>query len=124
MDTKTKIALPGVRTRRQHSEEFKAQVIAASLKPGVSQSAVAQANGLNANLLRKWVKAHREGRLRRPKAMSVVAAPGTVPTLVPVTVQTTGDIRIEIRRKQTLVQIAWPTSQAPACAHWLRDLLK
>jgi hypothetical protein len=44
--------------------------------------------------------------------------------LVPVTIQSTGDIQIEIRRQQTVVQIAWPTSQAQACAQWLREILK
>lgn len=125
MDTKTRVRLPARRTRRRHSPEFKAQVIAACLQPGVSIVAVAQANALNANFLRTWVKAHREER-----SMSLTAnAAGesssvAVPTLVPVAVQTTGDIQIEIRRQQTIFQIAWPASQAVACAHWLREVLK
>ncbi len=43
------------RTHRRHDPEFKAQVIEACLHPGVSVAAVALANGLNANMLRKWV---------------------------------------------------------------------
>ena len=106
MDTKTTVRLPEKRTRRRHSPEFKAQVIAACLQPGVSMAAVAQANGLNANFLRSWVKAHRE---ERSTSLVVNAAgesvPEATPTLVPVAVQTAGDIQIEIRRSQTVVQM-------------------
>ena len=43
------------RRRRTHSAEFKAKVVSACRKPGVSIAAVALSNGLNANLLRRWV---------------------------------------------------------------------
>src|SRR4029453_6966754 len=35
--------------------EFKAHVVAACMQPGVSIAAVAMANGVNANLARRWV---------------------------------------------------------------------
>ena len=38
-----------------HSDEFKAQVVAACSVPGVSIAAVAMAHGINANLVRRWV---------------------------------------------------------------------
>ena len=126
MDTKAVITPPARRTQRRHSAEFKAQVIAACQQPGVSVAAVAQANGLNANFLRQWLKAYRAGQqqtgltAKRTDESPLRAAA----TLVPVIVQTTGDIQIEIRRQQTVFQIAWPVSQAASCAQWLRDLLK
>jgi transposase len=43
------------RRRGRYSDEFKRQVIAACLEPGVSTAAIALANGLNANLVRRWV---------------------------------------------------------------------
>ena len=46
---------PAGRQRRRHSPEFRASVIQACLQPGVSMAAVALANGLNANMVRKWV---------------------------------------------------------------------
>ena len=46
------------------------QVVAACLQPGVSMAAVALANGLNANLLRRWVKAVRGGGMPAPTAGS------------------------------------------------------
>jgi transposase len=40
--------------RRQHARALKAQVLAACAEPGASVAAVAQAHGLNANLVHKW----------------------------------------------------------------------
>jgi transposase len=119
-----------VRTRRRHSAEFKSQVVAACQQPGVSIAGIALANGLNANYLRKWVKAHRDQQQANatPKR-SVAAVVPHLPTLVPVTLQApspqpSGDIQISIHRQQTAVQISWPNSQAQSCAEWLRELLR
>ena len=51
----------GRRRRRIHSDEFKAQVVAACKPEGVSIAAVAMSNGINPNLARRWVVAA-EGR--------------------------------------------------------------
>ena len=48
-------ALPA-RHRRNHSIEFKTKLVTMCSQPGVSVSAVAQAHGVNANLLRRWMK--------------------------------------------------------------------
>ena len=133
MDTNV-LAAPASRRNRRHAPEFKARVIAACLQPGVSIAAVALANGLNANFLRSWVKAHRDQQ-RSDIAIGVERDPGGVPakrsapTLVPVRVQAPSDepsrtIEIEVRRQQTVVAIRWPASEATACVQWLRDLLR
>ena len=62
------------RRRRQHSAEFKAKVVAACRKPGVSIAAVALANRLNANLLRRWVVAEERAQPAKP-IETVSAAP-------------------------------------------------
>lgn len=133
MDTNA-LAAPAPRRNRRHAPEFKARVIAACLQPGVSIAAVALANGLNANFLRSWVKAHRDQQ-RSDIVIGVERDPGGVPakrpapSLVPVRVQTPSDapsrtIEVEIRRQQTVVAIRWPASEATACGQWLRDLLR
>ena len=43
------------RRRRTHSPEFKAHVLQACSERGVSIAAVALSNGLNANLVRRWM---------------------------------------------------------------------
>lgn len=44
-----------IRRKRRHSTEFK-QGLAALCQPSISVSAVALAHGINANLLRRWIK--------------------------------------------------------------------
>jgi hypothetical protein len=34
------------------------------------------------------------------------------------------EIRLEVRRRETLVQIRWPAAQAQACAQWLGQWLR
>lgn len=46
------------RRRRVHSAEFKRALVERSLEPGASVSALALENGLNANLLFAWRRAH------------------------------------------------------------------
>ena len=45
---------PG-RRRGRYSEEFKTRLIEACRQPGMSTAGVALANGINANVLRRWV---------------------------------------------------------------------
>lgn len=53
MDAST-VNLPTAGRRRgRYSDTFKAEIVAACKAPGVSTAAVALANGLNANLVRK-----------------------------------------------------------------------
>lgn len=127
------LATPGRRTRRRHSAQFKMQVVAACLEPGVSLSAVALANGLNANLLRQWVKAHRAttAALQATQLSDTVHGPhpAAPPALVPVRVQSaaaTGsdDIRVTIRRGPQVVEVSWPVSEAEACGRWLNGVLR
>jgi transposase-like protein len=131
MDTNL-ITVPAHRPRRRHSPEFKAQAIAACLQPGVSIAAIALANQLNANYLRRWVKVHRDQQTAAtiaPGKMShesVKPPPST--TLVPITLrapasESAANLQIEIRRPETTIHITWPVSQANACALWLREIL-
>ena len=57
MNAIVKVVTEGRQRRRRHSEEFKAEVVRACRRRGVSIAAVALANGLNANLVRRWVDA-------------------------------------------------------------------
>jgi transposase len=131
MDTATRsmIRLPAVRTRRRHAPQFRAQVVAACLQPGVSISAVALANGLNANLVRRWVKEHREGVgsdviVPGKGGRGRDAAPAPFVAVAVETAVSTGDIRLEVRRGDAVVHITWPGAQAGACAQWLREWLR
>lgn len=72
----------GVRRRREHSSEFKRGLVARSLLPGASVSALALEAGINANLLFTWRRAH----LAAVRESAVHAPPA--PVLLPVTIET------------------------------------
>ncbi|WP_413774368.1 transposase [Marinobacter sp. AN1] len=42
--------------RRRFSREFKAEIVAQCLAPGASVSRIALDNGLNANMVRRWIR--------------------------------------------------------------------
>ena len=113
-----------------HSDEFKADAVASCMQPGMSMAAVAMADGLNANLLRRWAQ---EAEMRhgaqqsrtlaalRPasKALAAAFVPMRLPDPSP-----TPDIRIELRRGATAISVSWSSEAASECAVWMRELLR
>jgi transposase len=71
----------GRTSRRKHDEAFKRELVERSLQPGASVAAIAQDNGINANLLFNWRRLY----LRRGGSTLATTAPA--PTLLPVTVE-------------------------------------
>lgn len=63
-EQKLRVRLVGRDGRRRYDPESKARLVAACLEPGVSISGLALAHGINANVLRKWVKDAKESGLR------------------------------------------------------------
>lgn len=121
------------RRRRTHSAEFKAKVVSACRQQGVSIAAVAMANGLNANLLRRWVVTTEEQmRPVEPMAAAHAALPqSTVEqrTFIPLQLTRSPDtksqaITIEVHRGAMVVKVDWPREAAAECAGWLRELLR
>lgn len=152
------------RSRRRYSPEFKAQIVAACLQPGVSTTAIALANQINPNVLRRWIRNHKLAQQalipsdvirNEPQASHQPCTPALVPVELaagplrsasPITANRKradgplsprpassgsssmpppGDaIRLELRRGDTLLNVAWPALQADVCALWLRELLR
>jgi transposase-like protein len=118
----------GRRRRRTHSQLFKAEAVGACQQPGVSIAAVALDRGLNASVLRRWVKeAERSGMpiAIRGTAPSVAIEGGE--SFMPVSLPsspTEGAIRIEVRRRGGRVTVEWPASAAHECALLLRELIR
>jgi transposase len=135
MDTSVFVEPPGRRAHRRHGAEFKAQVIRACRQPGVSVASVALANGLNANMLRRWVsEVGRVGPVaaggQRAVAVSTAALavgpPGFVAVQMPTSPAGSGepDIHIELTRGPTTIVMRWPAALASACASCLREMLR
>ena len=113
-------------SRSRHSEELKAKVVVECMRPGASVAAISLARGLNANLVRQWLRTAKAARndvtvnegageqgfveLQLPKPVPMMPVPQ--------------DIRIEVRRGATTITVAWPTSAAADFAAWMRELLR
>lgn len=122
VDTIDSQAPAGRRRRRLHSDEFKADAVAAASQPGVSMASVALARGINANLLRRWV---REAEVVPAKASPPTPTRSTfVPMQLPGPIGSTADIRLELRRGATTITVTWPMAAAAECASWMRELLR
>ena len=133
MDTFTSVELPARRTRRRHAASFKASIVSACRQPGMSLSAVSLANGLNPNMVRKWV-ADADGvtgrRVVGPAAVSAPVSAGahaqtSTASFVPVALATPEPlIVIEVQRQGSCVKVTWPAQAAAHCAAWMRELLR
>lgn len=128
------VAAAAKRRWRRHSPEFKARVIELARQPGASVAAVALANGLNANMLRRWVHEAAAGGgaskatatsvapalagfvqlpMREPEHHAVLDAQPVVPR--------PADITVEIHRGGTTVNARLPMDERSAA--WLREVL-
>lgn len=128
MDVKSK-------PRRRHSEQFKAEVIAACAQPGASVAAVARQFELNDNLVHQWRRGRGVGKaetapaeVTASPALQFVAmslpAPAAAPVVSVASNLPAEPIRIEIRRGSAVVNVVWPASAADGCGAWLRELLR
>ena len=93
-------------------------------------AAVAMANGVNANLLRRWVRAAElrpsaglPHALPAPDRRVIETPAAFIPMQLPAKTAP-ADIRIELRRGSTSISLAWPTEAATECAAWMRELLR
>ena len=127
MDTIEEAVLPGRRRSRSYGADFKAQVVQACQGPGVSIASVALANGMNANLLRRWVNER-----DRTQALQSVMTQRPVQTMagqfVPVALSRPDNelepIRIEIRKGSVSIAMSLPAALVKESGALLRELLK
>ena len=117
------------RRRRLHSDEFKADAVTACLQPGVSMAAIAISRGINANLLRRWVRLAESSlepcsQDRPTNAVTSMPASTFVPLQLPAPASPAPDIVIELRRGATTLTVKWPTNAAGQCAAWVREILR
>jgi len=117
------------RRHARYSDDFKRKVVAACHEPGVSTAAIALANGLNANMLRRWVvQASQCGTCQLANRTTPAAPDGNNPDFVPVQLAPVpatqaADIRIELQHARANIQIHWPMVASSQCAQWLREVL-
>ncbi|RWN48086.1 MAG: IS66 family insertion sequence hypothetical protein [Mesorhizobium sp.] len=81
-EQKLRVRLVGRNGRRRYDPTSKDRLVAACLEPGVSVSRLALEHGVNANLLRKWIK-------KRTETQSL--PPPSSPAFIPVQIESTSD---------------------------------
>jgi transposase len=80
------------------------------------------ANGVNANLLRRWMlTAEGDAAQSEPERSATFVQLQVERPASPAPV---ADIRIELRRGATTINVAWPLVESAACAAWMRELLR
>jgi hypothetical protein len=130
IETKPDVARPAKRGWRRHSDEFKARVIDLARQPGSSTAAVALANGLNANMLRRWVREHEAELVVSSAARPGSGGPAAAPSFVqlpmvadhaPAPAPPPGTVDVQIHRGPTKVAVTLPLDSASAA--WLREVL-
>ena len=107
MDTIESLPSAGRQRRRLHSDEFKADAVAAASQPGVSMASVALARGVNANLLRRWVREAEVPSARSP-AKATPLGPAFVPVQPPDPLAAAAAIRIDVRLGATTITVGGP----------------
>jgi transposase len=108
--------------RQRYTHAFKHQLVEMSLVPGVSIAAVAQAHGINANLLHKWRWSYRNGEFGAVASASTLTTVQTAAAARPAVTQsgkstnssadakTTGHIELFVNNMRVWVHGA-PDSQ-------------
>ena len=123
------------RTKRTYSAQTKAELLAACNVPGASIAAVASANGMNANVLHRWLK---ESSKSQPPigigagigATSVDMVDHSVPSFIALPLLTKPaepverEIKVEVRKGGLLMTVTWPMSAASEFACWSASVLK
>jgi transposase-like protein len=93
-------------------------------------AAVALANGLNANVLRRWVNEHETspGTALAQTAPVACAATQPVPGFIPIKLGSAPagaqEIKLELRTGAVLINITWPVSAASECAAWVAAVIR
>lgn len=113
--------MPIKRVRRSYSAEFKTELVKASQQPGVSLAALALHHGLNANLLRRWVREHeREGKhIATQTDTSMHFVPVSLPAAV-----SSQSCQLQMQGKDIQVTLSVPVHQLEQCAGLLLRLLR
>lgn len=92
-------------------------------------AAIAMSRGINANLLRRWVRLAESSlepcsQDRPTNAVTSMPASTFVPLQLPAPASPAPDIVIELRRGATTLTVKWPTNAAGQCAAWVREILR
>jgi transposase len=116
--------------RRKHSAQFRAGVLQACRQADASVAAIALRNGLNANVVYRWLREEARGVEADAGSHAAVSARHGAEFIAlqmpqPAVAAASPEIRVEVRRPgATTVTVTWPVQCAGECAAWLREWLR
>lgn len=103
-----------MRQRSSHPKLFKTHVVQECLKPGATVYSVAINQGINANVIRKWLPIYRN---QPPAALPAFVALKTTPK------RATEDMAvISLSLGDKSITVKWPTSDPDGCARFIREV--
>ena len=119
------IQWPVKRKRNRYSEDFKRQLVAACCAPGVSVASIALANGINANLLRRWISRCQSNAVAsaalQPSPTDVINSPAFLRLAPEAPCKDLGTtLEVKLQRGEFHLSIAGTSA---ACAEFVRVLL-
>ena len=113
--------------RKRYTKAFKHNVITACAQPGASAARIALEHGLNANMLRKWIRLAQSKSTHKAPGFVALPINANAPVQPAPPVKRAADteaIRVEIPYRQQSISISWPVSQTDRCLALLRELLQ
>jgi transposase-like protein len=126
VNTSSEIKLPPRRRRGRYSNEFKINLVEACSAPGISVAAVALANGVNANLLRRWISESTVDHEDTVRAVCGNTARSSIPefiqlkSAIPSAATRAPQIELRIDRGELRIQVSGSPVE---CAVFARALL-
>ena len=125
-------------TRRKHSDDFRAEVLAQCRQSGKSIAGVALKHGLNANMVRVWLRKSEpspichslvdpasSSAILESEPQQFVAVRMDVPPMAEdKCVKRPTAIQLELRRGNSTAIVKWPSELAGDCGAWLREWLR
>jgi len=116
-------------TRRKHTDEFRAEVLAQCRRPGKSIAGVALEHGLNANLVRTWLRNSALSGNACAEVATLKAPAAEFPSFIPLPLAVTQPdpvqvIQVEVRKDALKMTVTWPISAASDFARWSTAILK
>ena len=116
-------------TRRKHTDEFRAEVLAQCRRPGKSIAGVALEHGLNANLVRTWLRNSALSGNACAEVATLEAPAAEFPSFIPLPLSVTQPdtvqvIQVEVRKDALKMTVTWPISAVSDFAHWSTAILK
>jgi hypothetical protein len=107
-----------MRQRNSYPKPFKAQVVQECLQSGASVASIALSHGINANVVRKWIRQFRDAEASNLPAFISLPAPSKS------CAHGRASISIEIPYGTNQLTVNWPDSDPEGCAHFIRGLTR